>query len=72
MKRYKDVYVGYRSDYFDIEIDDVELDYAKRCGIDINDDEELVQFHLENNFQEHMDLLELDDFGFEIEKEDKE
>lgn len=61
-KKYKDVKVDYTSCYFDIEIDDIELEFAKRCGIDIEDDEELVKFHLENNFQEHQGLLEIDDF----------
>lgn len=42
----------------------------KRCGINIEDDEELVKFHLEDNFIEHEDLLEIDDFDFEIEEED--
>lgn len=66
-KKFKDVQVEYTSCYFDIEIDDKEIELAKRCGIDITDDEELVKFHLENNFQEHVDLLEIDDFdcGYE-------
>lgn len=66
-KKYKDVSVNYASCYFDIEIDDNELEFAKRCEIDIKDDEELVRFHLDNNFQEHVDLLEIDDFdcGYE-------
>lgn len=61
-KIYKDVNVEYRSCDFDIEIDDVELEFAKNCGIDINDDDELVKFHLENNFGEHQDLLDISDY----------
>lgn len=45
-----------------------ELEFAKNCGIDIENEEKLVEFHLENNFQEHMDLLEIDDFEFESEE----
>lgn len=66
MKKYKDVKVEYESCYFDIEISDEDIKFAQNCGIDINDDEELVKFYLENNFTEHMDLLEIDDYDFEL------
>ena len=42
-----------------------EIKFLKDCAIDIEDDDELVKFHLENNFQEHMDLLSIDDFTYE-------
>ncbi len=66
-KKFKDVKVSYETCYFDIEIDDKELEFAKQCGIDIEDDEQVVKFHLENNFSEHQDLLDIDDFEFEEE-----
>lgn len=70
-KKFKDVRVEYASCYFDIEIDDREIEFAKNCRIDVEDNEELVKFHLENNFQEHADLLNIDDFdsGIEVEEE---
>lgn len=37
-KKFKDVKVEYESCYFDIEIDDKEIQFAKDCGIDIEDD----------------------------------
>lgn len=64
-KKFKNVKVEYESFYFDIEIDDKEIEFAKNCRIDIENDDELVKFHLENNFQEHMDLLSIDDFTYE-------
>lgn len=66
-KKFKDVKVEYESCYFDIEIDDKEIEFAKDCGIDIKNNDELVKFHLENNFQEHVDLLSIDDFTYEEE-----
>ena len=64
-KKFKNVEVEYQSGYFDIEIDNKEIEFAKNCGIDIESDDELVKYHLENNFQEHMDLLSIDDFSYE-------
>ncbi|MCI8641009.1 MAG: hypothetical protein HFJ59_03960 [Clostridia bacterium] len=64
--KYKNVEIRYTSCLFDIEIDDNELKFAKNCGIDVKNDEELVKFHLENNFDEHQDLLEIDDFDFDV------
>ena len=64
-KKFKNVKVEYESCYFDIEIDDKEIEFAKKCGIDTENDDELVKFHLEHNFQEHMDLLIIDDFSYE-------
>lgn len=64
-KKFKEVKVEYESFYFDIEIDDKEIEFAKDCGIDIENDDELVKFHLENNFEEHVDLLNIDDFSYE-------
>lgn len=69
MVRKFNVQVDYRTCYFDIEIDDKEIEFARQCRIDIENDEELVKFHLENNFGEHEDLLEIDDFCFEEEEE---
>ena len=66
-KKFKNVKVEYESCYFDIEIDDKELEFAKKCSINIEDDDELVKFHLENNFQEHVDLLSIDDYSYEEE-----
>ena len=67
-KKYVNVRVEYRSCYHEIEIDDEEIEFAERVGIDIEDDEELVKFHLENNFNEHVDLLYIGDFEFESEE----
>lgn len=64
-RKYKNVDICYTSCYFDIEIDDDEIEFAKRCGVNTEDDDELVKFHLENNFQEHVDLLDMDDFSYE-------
>lgn len=64
-RKFKDVKVEYESCYFDIEIDDKEIEFAKNCSIDIEDDDELVKFHLENHFEEHVDLLSIDDFTYE-------
>lgn len=64
-KKFKDVKVEYESYYFDIEIDDKEIEFAKDSGIDIENDDELVKFHLENNFEEHEDLLSIYDFTYE-------
>ena len=64
-KKFKNVEVEYQTCYFDIEIDDKEIEFAKNCGIDIESDDKLVKFHLENNFQEHIDLLSIDDFSYE-------
>ena len=64
-KKFKNVEVEYQSCRFDIEIDNKELEFAKDCGVNIEDNDELVKFHLENNFQEHMDLLYIDDFYYE-------
>lgn len=64
-KKYTDVEVEYRADYFDIEIDDEEIEFAKKCGINIEDDDELVKFHLENHFEEHMDLLHMENWDYE-------
>ena len=47
-KKFKDVKVSYETCYFDIEIDDKELEFAKQCGIDIEDDEQVVKFQLDN------------------------
>lgn len=69
MVRKFNLQVDYRTCYFDIEIDDEEIEFAKQCRIDTENDEELVKFHLENNFGEHEDLLEIDDFYFEEEEE---
>lgn len=69
MVRKFNVQVDYRTCYFDIEIDDEEIEFAKQCRIDTENDEELVKFHLENNFDEHVDLLDIDDFYFEEEEE---
>lgn len=69
MVRKFNVQVDYRTCYFDIEIDDEEIEFAKQCRIDTENDEELVKFHLKNNFGEHEDLLEIDDFYFEEEEE---
>ena len=66
-KKFKDVKVEYESYYFDIEIDDKEIEFAKKCSINIEDDDELVKFHLENNFQEHVNLLSIDDYTYEEE-----
>ena len=66
-KKFKNVKVEYESCYFDIEIDDKEIEFAKKCSINIEDDDELVKFHLENNFQEHVDLLSIDDYSYEEE-----
>lgn len=66
-KKFKDVKVEYESCYFDIEIDDKEIEFAKKCSINIEDDDELVKFHLENNFQEHVDLLSIDYYTYEEE-----
>lgn len=64
-RKYTNVDISYTSCYFDIEIDDDEIEFAKRCGVNTEDDDELVKFHLENNFQEHVDLLDIDDFSYE-------
>ena len=64
-KKFKNVKVEYESCYFDIEIDDKEIEFAKKCSINIEDDDELVKFHLENNFQEHVNLLSIDDYTYE-------
>lgn len=69
-KIYKNVAVEYRTCcHFEIEISDKELEFAKECRINIEDDEELVKFHLENNFGEHVDLLDISDFEFEAEED---
>ena len=64
-KKFKDVQVEYESCCFDIEIDDKEIEFAKNCGIDIENDEELVEFHLKNNFQEYVDLLSVENLTYE-------
>ena len=64
MKKFS-VNVSYETGYFDIEIDDKEINEAKEYGIDVDDDNELVKFHLENNFSEHMDLLMIEDFDYD-------
>lgn len=60
MKKFS-VNVTYETGYFDIEISDEEMEMAKNFGIEEDDTEELVKFHLENNFAEHMDLLMIED-----------
>ena len=55
------------SDYFDVEISDDEIEFAKRCGVNIEDDYDLLEFYLENNFQEYQDLLYIDDYSCEVE-----
>ena len=67
MKKYVNVRVTYESEYFELEIDDGELKEAEQYGIDIEDDEELVKFHLESNFNEHVDLLSIEDYEYEVE-----
>lgn len=64
-KKFTNVEVEYRTCYFDIEIDDEEIEFAKRCGINITNNDELVKFHLENDFQEHMDLLMMESWDYE-------
>lgn len=68
-KKYKNVVVEYRTCFFEIEITDKEIEFAKECRVDIEDDEELVKFYLENNFEEHVDLLDISNFEYEAEKE---
>ena len=64
-KKYTNVEVEYRADYFDIEIDDEEIEFAKKYGINIEDDDELVKFYLENHFEEYMDLLHMENWDYE-------
>ena len=71
MKKFKNVGVDYVSSYFDIEISDEELEYAKKCGIDIDDDDELVRFHLENHFEEYQDYLHIENYEYESEEENE-
>lgn len=65
MKIFRSVKVEYMSEYFDVEISDDEIEFAKRCGVNVEDDDDLLNFHLDNNFQEHQDLLYIDDYSYE-------
>ena len=67
MSKKYNINVEYRTGYFDIEITDEEIEEAKRYGIDVEDEEELVRYHLKNNFIEHEGLLTIEDFDFEEE-----
>lgn len=70
MKKFS-VNVTYETGYFDTEISDEEMEMAKNFGIEEDDTEGLVKFHLENNFAEHMDLLTIEDVDID-EWEDEE
>lgn len=69
-KKFKNVQIEMRTDYFDIEISDGALEYYKRAGIDLNDSEKLVEAYLEDNFGEYVDLLNTEDFYFEEEEDE--
>ena len=69
-KKFKNVQIEMRTDYFDIEISDEELEYYQRAGIDLNDSEKLVEAYLEDNFGEYVDLLNTEDFYFEEEEDE--
>ena len=71
MKRFKKVKVSYESEYFDIEVSDEEIEFGRQCGINVDDDGELVRFHLDNSFGDHMDLLDMDDYEYESEEENE-
>lgn len=66
-KIFKNVKVEMETCYFDIEIDAETLEYYERMGIDINDNEKLVEAYLDDNFAEYVDLLETEDIDFEEE-----
>lgn len=63
--KFTDVRVTYVSDYFEFEMSEEEIEEAKNIGIDITDTDELVKFHLENNFGEHQDILVIDDYEYD-------
>ena len=69
-KKFKNVQIEMRTDYFDIEISDESLKYYQRAGIDLNDSEKLVEAYLEDNFGEYVDLLNTEDFYFEEEEDE--
>lgn len=71
MKRFKKVGVDYSSCYFNIEINDEEIEVARVKGININDDYELVRFYLNEHFEEYKTLLMMENFEYESGDEDE-
>lgn len=68
-RKFKNVRVEMGTGCFDLEISDNGIEFAKHYGINVEDDEELVKFYLENNFVEYKDLLFINDFEFEVEED---
>lgn len=69
-KKFKNVQIEMRTDYFDIEISDESLEYYKKARIDINDSEKLVEAYLEDHFEEYVDLLNTEYIDFEEEEDE--
>lgn len=65
-KKFTNVRVEMNTFYFNIEISDEEIESYKQMGIE--DDDELLKQYLEDNFDEYVNLLEIDNYEGDLEE----